>query len=351
MNALRELTKIAARGDISKSTYANALELGGELYPELLGPDVSVLRREREGDIAKEYRQKARLKSIKSGFDISPSNLIGQDIDDIKDLLEVAKREKSERTKVDQLKRRLKTLIDAEREINPVAHSENQLIFRDALAVNREIPALGSGKAYRDFRLPDDSVLRVRVLHPDKPEHITGADIIYERHSRYEEGASIVAIQYKIWEDKTMYLSDERMANQLTRLKNFTCDRTICSQSQGGNTYRFPCCAGFLRPTDKLQRADQSFISTGEHLPICKIDECKTLTARGAELLEYSKIRDISLSGEIFEQLFNTGKIGSRLLAYAELQSLYEEHAIVSEGDTVIIYAQEFSDQPRERIV
>lgn len=345
LNAIRELSKIATKGDARKSTYDNALEFGGVLYPALLGADASILRRERESDTAKEYRQKARLRSIKSGTDISPGFLIRQDIDDLNDLLSIAKREKQERTKVDQLKRKLAILVETEKELNPTAHTENQLIFRDAMAVFRTVPPLGSGKAYRDFELPDGNILRVRVLHPDKPEHVTGADIIYERHSPNEESARIVAVQYKIWDNKIMYLADDRMKTQLSRLKNFTCSKGICNQSETENSYRFPCCAGFLRPTDKLQRPDQSFVSSGEHLPICKIDECKTVTLRGSEILEYNKIRDVSLSNEMFEQLFNKGKIGSRLLSYEELGRFYEEHQVDSEENTLVIYAQEFSDR------
>lgn len=348
LNAFRGLAKIAAKGDLAKATYDNALELGGELYPALLGADASILRRERESDTSKEYRQRARLKTIKTGTTVSPLDLVRVDIEDIKDLLEVAKKNKNDRAKVDQLKRRLAILVAAETELNPKPHTENQLIFRDAMAVERVVPALHSGQAYRDFRLPDSNILRVRVLHPDNPEHVTGADIIYERHSPTEEKASIVAVQYKIWENKVMYLTDERMQKQLDRLRNFTCKKNICDQAKDSNTYRFPCCAGFLRPTDKLQRADQSFVSTGEHLPICRIDECKSQSVRGKDILEYKKIRDVSLSSEMFEQLFNKGKIGSRLLDYAELQKLYAEHEVATIEDTVVIYAQEFFDSATE---
>ena len=65
LNAFRGLTKIASKGDMAKSTYDNALDFGGELYPELLGPESSVLRRERESDTAKEYRQKASVFALK----------------------------------------------------------------------------------------------------------------------------------------------------------------------------------------------------------------------------------------------------------------------------------------------
>lgn len=86
LNAFRGLAKIASKGDPAKSTYDNALDLGGELYPELLGPEKSVLRRERESDTTREYRQKAQLLSIKKKEQISSLNLIRDDIEEMKDL-------------------------------------------------------------------------------------------------------------------------------------------------------------------------------------------------------------------------------------------------------------------------
>jgi hypothetical protein len=348
LNAIRGLVKIATKGDLSKGTYNNALEFGGELYPALLGADASILRREHESDTAKEYRQRARLKTVKEGSEVKALTLLQNEIDELKGLLEVAKRTSNDKEKVDQLKRKLAILVTAEVELNPVKHSENQLIFRDAIGVERLVPALRFGQAYKDFELPDSSILRVRVLHPDKPEHVTGADIIYERHSPVEEKASFVAVQYKLWENRVMYLSDPRMLEQLERLKNFTCDNNVCVQSENESAYRFPCCAGFLRPTDKLQRADQSFVSTGEHIPICRINDCKSETSRGASILAYQDMRDISLSSEMFEQLFNKGKIGSKMLNYFELSALYAVHQITNDENTVIIYAQEFSMYKQE---
>lgn len=59
-------------------------------------------------------------------------------------------------------------------------------------------------------------------------------------------------------------------------------------------------------------------------------------------MLNYKKIKEISLSSELFEDLFNRGKIGSRGLTAEELESLYEEASVIDSTDTVVIYAQEF---------
>lgn len=337
VSAFRDLLRLGARGDYKKSTYNNALDFGGDLYPELLGPDTSLLRRQRESDTAGEFRQKAKGLSAKQGVNVSALDLIRAEIEIYKDLVNA----EADKSKVDKLKRRLNQLLRAEQELNPSAHTENQLIFRDAYNVERGIPAIRTGKGHRDFELPDGRNLRIRVLHPDKPEHISGADIIYERHDLNQRAASLVAVQYKIWSNKQLYLSEPRLQVQLGRLHTFLCKEGICQRDDTADNYRFPYCAAFLRPTDRLQSPDQSFISTGEHFPICKIDAYTAEGHNRAPRLRYEDIRPVSLSGEIFEVLFNRGRIGSRMIGYEELAQLYEKYSIDAQEDNVVIYAQD----------
>ncbi|WP_444986045.1 hypothetical protein [Halomonas mongoliensis] len=341
LNAMRGLTKIASHGDMAKSTYDNALELGGELYPELLGPEVSILKRERESDITKEYRQKASLRSVRDGTPNDPLSLIITDIEDLEGLISVAQGQKNKQ-KVDQLRRRVAILQKGRKELEPQSHSENQLIFRDATVSDRELKSLATGRGYRDFELPNDNILRVRVLHPDHPEHITGADIIYERHAPKSDKVSIVAIQYKIWQDRKLYLSDPRMQSQLEKLKSFLCDKKHCECKESENSYRFPFCAAFLRPTDKLQNPSQKYISRGEHIPVCRIEDCASTGPQGGKLLEYEKMRNVSLSTEAFEFLFNSGKIGSDWMSQDDLYEIYADSLVDASQDRVVIYAQEF---------
>ncbi|HCG5950822.1 hypothetical protein L3V27_22365 [Vibrio sp. J2-3(2022)] len=340
LNAVRDMVKLASKGSMSKSTYDNTLEFAGDLYPELLGPENSLLKRERESDTTKEYRQRAELESLREETEVSALELVLKDIAEYESLLDVAKANQKDRKRTDQLKRRLSQLDKAKKELEPKAHSENQLIFRDAYNVERNLPELSKGHAHKDFRLTDGKILRVRVLHPDRPEHITGADIIYERHNDRTGGISIVAVQYKIWENRKMYLSDDRMNGQIDKMREFLCNKGICQSNS--DEYRFPCCSGFLRPTDKLQTAEQKFISTGEHLPICKIEECTSYGKRGGLQLTYDDIKEYSLSGDLFEELFNRGKIGSRELTRNELEDLYHEASVIDSSDTVVIYVQEF---------
>ena len=343
LNAFRGFIQIASKGDMSKATYDNALEFGGELYPELLGRDASILRRSRESDMAKEYRQRARIRSIKEGIEISPLAMLETDAQEIKELLDIASSSEKGREKVDQLKRKYKLLLSVRDELNLKSHSENELIFRDVHQVDRGLDEVSPEKSGRVFQLNDEKLLRIRIFHPEQIEYITGADIVYEKHIPNQSKASIIAVQYKIWEDKKLYMSDQRMHKQLRRLRGFICDNSICSREMNQNSYRFPFCSAFLRPTDKLQNVDQKFLSTGEHIPICKIDTCTIKGKRGGDVITYDSIRDASLSSDIFEYLFNKGKIGSAPMTYAEIDELYFKHQILLSNESVIIHAVELS--------
>lgn len=341
LNAVRDLIRLAVQGDSSKSTYKSALDLGAVICPEILGRDVSVLQQERESDLTKEYRQRATYRSIREKEDISPLSLIEQDIEEFESLLKTAK-ESNDKTKTDKLKRKLVRLHSSEEEINPDKSSENQLIFRDSYKVDRNFPTLTETNNSKTYELYGDDLLTIRVLHPEKAEHITGADLVYERFDEVTQKVVVAFVQYKIWENKRMSLSDSRMQDQIKRMKGFLCDKGICKNNSETRQYRFPYCSSFLRPTDKLQHPNQAFISTGEHLPICYLNECGSISARGAKVLEYENIRNISLSHEMFEELFSQGKIGSKPLSLEELAILYEDTSIISRKDRVLLYAQEY---------
>jgi hypothetical protein len=349
LSAIREMTKLAAKGDVKLSTYDRVLDFGAELYPELLGRETSLLRRFRESDTAAEFRQIAHLRSLKENRVVKPDDLIRKEINEVKDLLEFEERQgNATSARVDRVNKKLHRLIDAASELETLPHTENQLIFRDCIAVGDGLPQLKGRRAHRDFRLPDGNVLRVRVLHPDKPEHVTGADIIYERHVPGRKLASVIAVQYKIWEKRSLSLSDPRLHRQLSRLKAFLCDNGACAAGSEESTYRFPFCAAFLKPCDKLQHPDQALVSSGEHLPICMIDKYKSKTKQRAAVLEYANIHDVSLNSAMFELLFNRGKIGSRTIPYFELAKLYAKHLVERDEDSVIIHAQEFAEQTQQ---
>jgi hypothetical protein len=341
LSAFRDLLKLSTKGSMSKSTYAEALDFGAELYPALLGDDTSILRRATESDTTREYRQRARLKSQVAGSAVRPLELITADIEELDQLLNLAKKTK-EKGQVDQLKNRLKTLKKARDEIDPPAHTETQLISRDAAAFPSGLPSIESGRGYRAFELPDGNALRLHLFHPDKPEHVSGADILYERHSQSSESVTVVFVQYKIWEKQTLSLNDSRMNEQLAKLKALVCDGGLCNIQAAGKPYRFPHCAAFLRPTDKLQSSSQKLISSGEHLPICRISECTKINRFGTPVIDFKGIRSTSISAGAFEYMFSYNKLGSRPVTHEELEEIYGRLRISADASRLVIHAQEF---------
>lgn len=88
LNAVREMLKISSRGNIEKSRYEDAFEVGGEIYPELLGEEVSLLRRERLSNLTKEYIQKAEYLSVRENNETKPISLVRAEIAELESLLE-----------------------------------------------------------------------------------------------------------------------------------------------------------------------------------------------------------------------------------------------------------------------
>ena len=75
---------------------------------------------------------------------------------------------------------------------------------------------------------------------PTSLRMVTGADVIYETHAPDEQHASIVAVQYKIWEERSLRLSDPRLQEQLKKLRSFVCVEGLCWSETEGKAFRFP---------------------------------------------------------------------------------------------------------------
>lgn len=345
LNALRGMSKIASQGSISKATYDNSLKLGAALCPEILGNDVSLIKINNYSETAKEFKQKSDSILIRDGENIDPVDLISNEINDYESLVKSSEDTGVNKDEIDQLKRKLSKLYEAYEELSKTSHSEHEIIFRDAYNIQRVIPEINVEKSAKVFELPNGKALRVRVLHPDKIEHITGADLIYERHSPSEEKAALVAVQYKIWKERKLNINQKGLREQISKMESIFCNEGYCSCEKSindENEYRFPYCSAFIRPTDYLQNTSQKLMSTGENLPICKIKNYISHGPNGGEYLEYNKIKEASLSGELFEFLFNRGKIGSNYFSYTELQEFYDYIMDGAGRKKLIIHAQEF---------
>lgn len=185
------------------------------------------------------------------------------------------------------------------------------------------------------------------MLHPDKAEHIVGADLIYETYWDKKRVARLAIVQYKTWNGNTLYLSQSgNLEAQLGKLKSIFCDGQLCKNSDKsarGDSYRLPFCVAFLRPTDEIQSPDSRLISSGLHIPICAVERLWVETGRDGKKLESKNMRSQALSHKVFEELFNTNMLGSRWLTYEEVDELYKKHKILNASESVLIHAQEFS--------
>jgi len=338
ISALREVVQIATHGDM-RATYKEVIKLGKELYPELYNSDKSILVKENESDTVREYRQRASAESTLKDTIILPTDLIEEEIDKLHSYIRISQ-QKGNNSETDKLKLKLNQLEKASEELSETKNTENDLLLRDIYDVERKDPLpMVHGKKFRDFSISSNKTLRIRLLHPDKPEHISGADIIYEKHNIKKLTMRVAAIQYKLWDKKQLY-QEPRMSSQLNKLHELFCLKNMCKCSEG-DTYRFPCCSAFLRPTDKIQKGSQKLLSSGLHVPLCKISELWETGTRGGTKLTYKGIKKASLTGEMFEALFNSGKVGSREFSSYDIDNFYKENNIFEHDERIIIHVRE----------
>jgi hypothetical protein len=239
------------------------------------------------------------------------------------------------------MKSSLETLQKIRQELKPRSLSEHQLIFGDAFESNHDLPVSGTGKGYKDYRLADNRILRVRALHPDPPEHKIGADLIYERLDPKEKTVRLSLVQYKIWDGKSLHYNP-RMRAQYHRLLKFTCNSHLCDPDDDPRrTYRLPHCAGFFRPTDSLRQPTSHMASSGLHIPLCVVKDSWQPNQNGGESIRKHQIEDRSVSQRVFSELFKLRMLGSKDLAWDTLEALYKKFGIFDADDAVIVHAQE----------
>ncbi|MEM6831549.1 MAG: hypothetical protein AAF551_13645 [Bacteroidota bacterium] len=201
------------------------------------------------------------------------------------------------------------------------------------------------GVKHTDYQVSDNRVVRVRLIHPNEGEQSMGADLIYEQHDPNTGKVRFIVIQYKIWNGKGLYWSkDENLASQLKKMSNNLCENKFCLSESGQlatGEFRFPYCTAFLRPTDKLQQVNSSFISSGLHIPICKINSVLEESTNGNKILRKTNMKETSISQKHFEDGFIHNQIGSRWLDSDEVEKLYQEHRILESDERIILHAQE----------
>src|SRR5712692_7398137 len=170
--ALRDMWGMALKGARSGgATYKQAFTLGEMLIPQLFDPDSSLLNKEKLSATARKYIQMADASSQIEQKPVSPVDLIKDDITRYEKLLA----NETLLLDMDLVRKELYNMQAALRELQKRRATENSLISRDAYQAayhvdERELPVSAMGRNYRQFGISAERALRVRVLHPDKPE-------------------------------------------------------------------------------------------------------------------------------------------------------------------------------------
>lgn len=297
--AMRDTINIAKKTG-NKSTYENAIQLFYDFSPELYNDIVDSLPQRNLSDEAKVYIASAKVESESSGKQVSPLTLLEEDIEKYKTIIKKSDKDDKEGKKV--LRNKLVSLESLRKSLKPREISENRILIRDTTKASREdfgARFLSDNDFHVDYEISSDRYLRIRLLHPDVPEHLTGADLIYEQHDTERGKIRILFLQYKIWEDGVLYFSQVRnLESQLEKLERCLCSNGRCDgpvMEEKTREFRFPYCAAFFRPTDKLQRQNEKLVSSGLHIPVCTI---RRLMQEGNKKLERRSMRKETLNHE-----------------------------------------------------
>lgn len=203
LNAIREMLGIALKGDKSP-TYEQSLALAREIAPDIFRSKESLIGNVREPDLVQEYRQKTQALSQIERRNVTATEIIDTDIGQLRNLLKGA-------SENDQLIKRLRILERTRSLLQSKKYTETQLILRDVFKAQRNIPVPPiDGDTFREFQLSNGRGLRIRLLHPDSPEHLVGADLVYETYWDKKKLLRLAVVQYKIWNGKVLYTSQAK---------------------------------------------------------------------------------------------------------------------------------------------
>lgn len=339
--SVRDAISIAQKKQ-TPPTYEQALRITHDIDENLYNFCSKQLTNKNENDIVKLFKERAEIESLNSEKPKTAIALMEEEVAYYKNLL---KTPNIDRDKTKSLKSHIASLEAAIENLKPRKLTEHRILERDFCKIDRS--QLGAEKFfetdnYVDYRIGNNKFLRIRLLHPDKAEHILGADLIYEQYNVELEQLRMVLLQYKTWEDGVLYFSSSsNLEAQLQKLRSHICDKQFCQQPSalaGQLDYRFPYCCAFLRPTDKQQNSNNKIISHGIHIPVCSALQIRN---EGGNKIEKNQMRHSTLTHEVFENLFNHGFIGSRWLPVAEMEDFYRERKVLDSDQSLKLYAKE----------
>lgn len=346
LNAIRQTFGIGRKSPI---TYAEAARLAVQLAPNLIERNSELLNTFDAG-LVQLYKALAAVQSKSQNKVVKPVHLLDKEIRSLKrdashaqpEQMQIinAQIEKLERAKI------------ASEESN---WTEDEAIHHDSDIPdpNRNLPVSRIGQGYKEYWVTNDRRLRVKVLHPNRPEWLSGVDLIYENYydkktdkNRITSQVRVAALQYKMWDGKNLYTSEApSLLSQLEKMENTFCNSGFCktSRSQNYSTYRLPYCSAFLRPTDKTQLKNTFKVTHAWHVPVCVVIKKFEQTSGENKVLRSNLISNSSTTQEIFQEMFNRGMLGSDWMSVSKLKKLYGQIGIFDNLDRIIIHAQEYS--------
>jgi hypothetical protein len=332
IDAFRENLSMVNNG--SPITYKEAITFASTNFNEALDDkNLAKTYLNRNSDY-KKYQEEAIGKSSLSKSNITAEMLIKKRIEEIDEICQKVIGENFGR-----LNRERKKLIELLDEASPkfIEVTENEALLNDYEyeqgKINQQYIRQVNGQ-YKVFKTSTGIPFVVRLLHPGAAEAITGVDLIYEYHQAGK--VRMIAIQYKIWENNTLYYSKAKnLQAQLDVAQKCFCNGGFCENKESKGSFRLPHCIPFLRPTDKLKN-DNNLVTSGWHVPICQLDDRIDYSYDDGKILRLSNIVDIAINASEFENFFSRGMIGSRWLSLTEVEQFYKEKRILQKNDNSI---------------
>lgn len=151
-------------------TYEQALRITHDIDEKLYEFCSKQLTKKNENDTVKLFKERAEAESLKQGKSITATELLQQEVKEYKELLNIPNLEK-ERTRF--IKNHIITLETAIENLKPRKLSEHRILERDFCKINRQhlgVEKFFENDNYVDYKISNERFLRIRLLHPDKPE-------------------------------------------------------------------------------------------------------------------------------------------------------------------------------------
>jgi hypothetical protein len=337
LNLVREVRTISNKGAIP--TYYSALKLATQVIPEIFNENSLIVQRHHEPELVRSYRQQAEAQSKIEGKPIEAIDLVSKRIETLNQQIATDIPSK------DLLKKELDKLQIVSSLLLPKNVQEDYILHHDIRTLKFGVEPINISAKSSDYMVSENRMIRVRLIHPNDGEQSMGADLIYEQYDQENKKVRFIMVQYKIWDGELLYWSQAKNLDpQLKKMEDNLCRNNYCTCEDGKNystIFRYPYCTAFLRPTDKLQNKNSAFISSGMHIPICKINSVTVETKEGNKVLKKQNMRHTSLTHKVFEENFNNNQIGSRWMSYSEAEKLYKEHKILDNDERIIVHVQE----------